>query len=365
MRRTAILYILLFFILTSLIGGSVFSTYEFFIAEGPLTERKEVMIEKGMPLRKIAYLLKKEGVINSPAIFTLGVRASNKAGSLKAGEYSIPRRASAKMVMDILTGGQTYIRRITVREGLTSYQIVELLNKADGLQGEISEIPPNGTLLPETYYYSFGDTKAQLIQRMQNAMNRALNELWPMRASDLPFKTPKEAVILASIVEKETSIHAERNHVASVFLNRLAQNMRLQSDPTVIFALTDGTGVFKRKLWSNDLKVQHPYNTYVIYGLPPGPISNPGRASIEAVLHPFISDDLFFVADGTGGHIFASTYEEHLENVRAWREIKSNAQIRRQKRQIKKIQNIPVPPDLPPSYQLEEDVSQNVVEKTL
>lgn len=365
MRKSVLLYIFLFFILTSLIGGSVFSTYKFFIEEGPLTERKEVLIEKGMSLRRIAALLKAEGIIDSPAIFTLGVRAQNKAGDLKAGEYSIPRRASAKMVMDILTGGQTYIRRITIQEGLTSHQIVALLDKADGLTGEITELPKNGTLLPETYYYSKGDSKQSLIKRMENGMKRTINELWPGRVEDLPIKTPQEAVILASIVEKETAIHAERNHVASVFLNRLEKKMRLQSDPTVIFALTDGTGVFKRKLWSNDLKVKHPYNTYVIYGLPPGPIANPGKASLEAVLHPFKSKDLYFVADGTGGHVFAQTYAEHQENVKQWRQIKNNKQARQLKRTQKKIQNVPLPPDLPASYVLEEDKCEDTVENAL
>ena len=341
MRRFAFFYVLMIILFASLIGGSVFSTYEFFLAEGPLPVRKEVLIEKGMPLRKIALYLQKEGVIDSPSIFALGVRANNKGNALQAGEYSIPARASAKMVMDILTGGQTYIRRISIPEGLTSYQIVELLKKTDTLVGDVEKIPENGTLLPETYYYSYGDTRDSILVRMENAMKRTVDELWPTRAKDLILKTPEEAIILASIVEKETSLKRERQHIASVFFNRLEKNMRLQSDPTVIFALTNGTGVFKRKLWSNDLKVKNPYNTYVVYGLPKGPISNPGRGSLEAVLNPIKTKDLYFVADGTGGHVFSPTYEEHLKKVKEWRQIKNNKKTKAQKKTPKNQPEIP------------------------
>ena len=358
MRRSVIIYVFLFIFLTSLIGGSVFSTYKFFIEEGPLTTRKEIFIEKGMSLRQIASFLKKEGVIESPAIFTFGVRAQNKSGAMKAGEYSIPARASAKMVMDILTGGQTYIRRVMIPEGLTSAQIVNLLGKADGLIGKISEVPKNGTLLPETYYYSFGDTRQSIIVRMQNAMNRTLEELWGQRSSDIPFKNIEEAVTLASIVEKETSISAERKHIASVFLNRLEKGMRLQSDPTVIYAVTNGNLPLNRKLYIKDLRIQHPYNTYVIYGLPPGPIANPGRESIEAVLNPVKSKDIYFVADGTGGHVFAKTYDEHIENVKKWREILRNKTAREKASQRKKLQIIPELPDLPDTYQNIEQTNE-------
>ena len=353
MRRFALFYVLVIFLLASLIGGSVFSTYEFFLAEGPLPSRKEVLIEKGMPLRKIALYLQKEGVIDSPSIFALGVRANNKGNALQAGEYSIPARASAKMVMDILTGGQTYIRRISIPEGLTSYQVVELLKKTDTLVGDVEKIPENGTLLPETYYYSYGDTRDSILVRMENAMKRTLDELWPERLEGLPLKTPEEAVILASIVEKESSLDSERPHIASVFFNRLDKNMRLQSDPTVIFALTNGTGILKRKLWSNDLKIKDPYNTYVVYGLPKGPISNPGRDALEAVLNPLETNDLYFVADGTGGHVFSSSYEEHLQKVKEWRLIKDNKQARAKKKAERKRAESPVPPSLPMSYEQE------------
>ncbi len=347
MRHSVFFYMFLAFLATCLIGTSMFSTYEFFVSEGPLQARKEVMIDKGMPLRKIAAYLQKQGIIESPAIFVLGVRANGKGTDLKAGEYSIPARASAKMVMDILTGGQTFIRRVTIPEGLTSYQIVQILNKTSGLTGTIEQVPENGTLLPQTYYFSNGDTKQQLIVRMQNAMKRTIDELWPERVSDLSVSTAAEAITLASIVEKETSIPAERGRVAAVFLNRLDKKMRLQSDPTVIYGLSNGTGIYKRKLWSNDLKKPHPYNTYYIDGLPPGAIANPGKEAISAVLQPLQTKDLYFVADGTGGHVFSASYEKHQKKVNEWRQIKKDSALRRIKRQQKKIQTIPEVPVAP------------------
>ncbi|MBE6449426.1 MAG: endolytic transglycosylase MltG [Alphaproteobacteria bacterium] len=347
-RKSFFIYMLIAFITAGLIGSSVFSTYEFFISEGPLEKRTEVFIEKGFSLKKIASYLHKQGIIESPAIFTLGVRVSNKSSELKAGEYSIPARASAKMVMDILTGGKTFIRRITIPEGLTSYQIVELLNKTDSLSGQIKTIPAEGSLLPETYYYSAGDSKQHLIDRMTNAMNRTIDKLWETRQKDLILKSKEDVIILASIIEKETSKDDERAHIASVFLNRLSQKMRLQSDPTVIYGLSDKTGIFKRKLWSNDLKKKHPFNTYIIYGLPPTAISNPGKDSIAAVLNPQKTEDLYFVADGTGGHTFAPSYKEHQENVQQWRQIKKNKVSKTTAKALPKMKRleIPTPPVL-------------------
>lgn len=324
MRHSVFFYFIIFFVCVSLIGGSVFTTYSQFTEEGPLPARKEIVIPKGKTLKTIAKILYDEGVINSPSIFVLGVRASGNAQKLKAGEYSFPPRASAKMVMNIMAGGQTYIRRIVVPEGLTSRQVVSLLDEAVGLVGVVSQIPKNGTLLPETYHYSYGDTKESMLVRMQNAMRRVINEEWPKRAEGLPFDTPEEAITLASIVEKETSIDRERAQVAAVFVNRLNKKMRLQSDPTVIFAVTDGRLDLKRALTYADLRVPHSHNTYVIPGLPAGPIANPGRKSIHAVLHPAQTQDIYFVADGTGGHVFAATYAEHQKNVQAWRQVNKN-----------------------------------------
>lgn len=325
MRHGVLFYFFIFFIGVSLIGGSVFTTYSQFVGEGPLPERTEIIIPKGN-LKKIAALLHEKGIIDSPSIFVLGVRASGNTHKIKSGEYSIPRRASAKMVMDILVSGQTYIRRVVIPEGLTSTQIVDILNNAKGLVGIISQIPKNGTLLPETYHYSYGDTKEGIIVRMQNAMKRIIDEEWKKRADNLPLKSKQEAIILASIVEKETSLRKERPMVAGVFINRLNKKMRLQSDPTVIYAVTDGRLDLNRSLKKADLKIQNPYNTYVIPALPAGPIGNPGKEAIKAVLNPAETDALYFVATGRGGHAFAKTLKEHNKNIQNW------LNYRRQKR---------------------------------
>ena len=312
----------MFFVVVSLIGGSVLTTYTQFVEDGPLPESKNIVIPKGKSLKQIARLLKKEGVIDSPSIFELGVRASGNTLKIKSGEYNFPRHVSAKLVMNILTDGQTVARRFVAPEGMTSKQIVDLMDKYLGLTGTVSAIPPEGSLLPETYNYSYGDTKESLIRRMENAMDKTIQELWAQRNKNVPLKSIKEAIILASVVEKETSRAAERPHIASVFFNRLKKKIRLQSDPTVIYALTNGQSDLKRNLTYADLRIQNPYNTYVTYGLPLGPIANPGRAALEAVLNPIESDDLYFVADGTGGHVFAKTFDEHQKNVNRWRKIK-------------------------------------------
>ncbi|MBR6412829.1 MAG: endolytic transglycosylase MltG [Alphaproteobacteria bacterium] len=327
MRHGVLAYFLLFFIAVSLIGGSVLTTYTQFIEDGPLTEAKDVVIPKGRSLKQVARLLKREGVIESPAIFELGVRASGNTLKIKSGEYNFPRQASAKLVMNILTDGQTVARRFVAPEGMTSAQIVELMDKYLGLVGEVQKIPPDGTLLPETYNYSYGDTKESLLKRMQESMDKKVAELWAKRDKNVPFKTSWEAVIMASIVEKETARPEERPHIASVFFNRLKKHIRLQSDPTVIYAITNGKLDLKRALTYADLKVQNPYNTYVVYGLPQGPIANPGAAALAAVLNPMETDDIYFVADGKGGHVFSPTYEEHQKNVTRWRQSKKKKKV--------------------------------------
>ena len=321
MRHSVFIYFLLAFLVVSLMGGSVLTTYTQFVAEGPLETQTETLITKGKSLRKIAKQLYREGIIASPSIFEIGVRASGETNNIKAGEYAIPRRASSKMVMKILTSGNTYIRRLVVPEGLTSEQVVALMKDAKGLVGEVIQIPKEGTLLPDTYHYSYGDTKEGMITRMQKAMDRTLEELWANRDPKITIKTPKEAIVMASIIEKETSRNSERAHIASVFYNRMKQGIRLQSDPTVIYAVTDGHVDQMKRVTYKDLKFQSPYNTYVIYGLPRAPISNPGRASLQAVLHPMTTKDVYFVADGTGGHVFSPTYKEHQQNVQNWRQI--------------------------------------------
>lgn len=326
MRHRVFIYFLVLGLIVCVMGGSVLSTYRQFVDEGPLTERTEVVIEAGRSLRKIAKQLYRAGIISSPSVFEIGARASGSALAIKAGEYSIPERASAKMVLSILTSGNTYIRRLVVPEGLTSHQIVALMNGKYGLMGAVDREPQNGTLMPDTYYYSYGDTKADLLKRMANGMQRAIDELWEGREKSLSFKNPQEAIIMASMVEKETAKDSERGHIASVFHNRLKKGMKLQSDPTVIFALTDGVGELNRSLTYKDLRVENGYNTYVVAGLPIGPISNPGYASLKAVLHPDETDDLYFVADGKGGHTFSKTYGEHEKNVAQYRQIRKAQQ---------------------------------------
>jgi UPF0755 protein len=225
--------------------------------------------------------------------------------------------------VEILRKGDTVVRRVTIPEGLSSHQVVALLLQTPGLRGEVAEAPAEGTLLPETYHFSYGDERAVLLARMAEAMNTTLAKLWPKRDQGLPFASPDEARSLAAMVEKETSLAEERPRVAGVFINRLRRGMRLQSDPTVVYGLTGGARPLGRALSREDLDRPTPYNTYRIGGLPPGPIANPGRAAIWAVLHPMVSNELYFVADGTGGHAFAATFAQHRRNVRRWRRAKA------------------------------------------
>lgn len=224
-------------------------------------------------------------------------------------------------VMDKLERGDTLVRRLTVPEGLTSREVAALLEQAEGLVGSMTEVPEEGSLLPETYHYSHGDSREGLIARMSEALDETLEALWRSRAGDLPLASPREALILASIVEKETGVPQERPLVASVFVNRLRKGMRLQSDPTVAYGLTLGGQPLDRPLTKKDLAQSTPYNTYLIQGLPPGPIASAGKAALEAVLAPADTELLYFVADGSGGHAFARSLEEHNRNVASWRRI--------------------------------------------
>ncbi|CAO3420109.1 endolytic transglycosylase MltG [Azospirillum argentinense] len=288
------------------------------MAPGPLEHAETVVIPRGSGLEAIALTLEDAGVVDSPILFLF---AAKLQGPLKAGEYAFPAGISVDGVLEMLHQGKTVVRRFTVPEGLTSAQVVALLDAEPALTGELKTVPKNGTVLPETYHYSYGDSRSALIERMQHAMTQALNDAWKNRGPDLPYETPQQALTMASIVEKETGVAAERAKVAGVFVNRLETGMKLQSDPTVIYALTDGSGELGRALTRNDWKFESPYNTYVAAGLPPGPIANPGRASIQAALHPEKHDFLYFVADGTGGHVFAKTLPDHNRNVAKWREV--------------------------------------------
>lgn len=293
-----------------------------FHAPGPLVEAHTVVIASGAGLDAIAARLEREGVVSSALIFRAGVHLAGRARSLKAGEYQFSPAVSPARVMERLAAGKVLVRALTVPEGLTSHAIVDLLAEAEGLTGTVEDIPPEGALLPETYHTRRGDSRVRLIARMQEARRRLLDRLWEARDAGLPLETREQALVLASIVEKETARAGERPLVAGVFINRLRQGMPLQSDPTVIYGLSDGTGRLGRALTRTDLRTAHAWNTYVIPGLPPSPICNPGADALWAVLHPAETKALFFVADGKGGHRFAETLEEHNRNVRAWRRLR-------------------------------------------
>lgn len=295
---------------------------------GPAKVETVVVLPRGAVLADITTLLNTAGVIDRPWMFRLAIRVLGRDRDLKAGEYAFPAGISPSSVIGMLASGDTVARRVTIAEGLTVAEIFDLLANTEGLSGELPEPPAEGSLLPETYYYAFGDDRAQLLRRMQDGMRVALDELWAERREGLPLESREEALILASIVDKETSVPEERHQVAAVFINRLRRGMRLQSDPTVIYGLTGGTGPLGRALTRRDWEHDSTYNTYRIYGLPPGPISNPGRESIAAVLDPADVDFLFFVANGGGGHSFAKSLQEHNRNVARWRRIKNGDEPR-------------------------------------
>jgi UPF0755 protein len=297
------------------IGAVLFIGKQRYDAPGPLAEDKVVNIPRGLGTRQISELLVQQGVIDQPWVFLGGVVALKARGDLKHGEYRFRQHASIGDVVDTMIEGKVVQHRLTVPEGLTSEQVVARLLDHESLSGEIKEIPREGTLLPETYSFTRGMTREQIINRMKQDHQRVVKEVWEHRSSNLPLKDPRELVTLASIVEKETGKPDERSRVAAVFVNRLRRKMRLQSDPTIIYGLVGGKGSLGRPLKKSEVEQPTPYNTYVIDGLPPGPIANPGRASLEAVANPARTKELYFVADGTGGHAFSETYEQHLKNV--------------------------------------------------
>jgi UPF0755 protein len=303
------------------VGAGLYFGKQHFEAPGPLPDDKVVIIPRGLGIRDIADVLMREGVIDQPYVFMGSVIALKARGELKSGEYQFTKNASVADVVDTIIEGKVVQHSFTVAEGLTSEQIVAKLLETDALAGQIKEIPREGTLLPETYKFTRGMTRDQIIQRMQQAHKRVLQEVWDHRMTDLPVKTPEQLVTLASIVEKETGRPDERSRVASVFINRHKTSMRLQSDPTIIYGLTGGKGSLGRPIMKSEIDQPTPYNTYVIDGLPPGPIANPGRASLEAAANPARTKDLYFVADGNGGHVFAENYEQHQKNVARLRAI--------------------------------------------
>ena len=288
---------------------------------GPLTQERRLVLPRGAGLSEVALDMEKGGVVTSWWLFMATVWWEG-ARQLKAGEYEFAAGVSALEAVRMLHSGRTLVRRLTIPEGLTVAAIVALVEAEEALSGEIKARPPEGALFPDTYHFSRGDDRQAILLRMQRSMTDTLANLWHRRASALPFARPEEALILASIIEKETAVPAERRRIAGVFINRLRRGMRLQSDPTVIYGLTLGQGALGRSLTRADWQRPSPFNTYVVEGLPPTPIASPGRAALEAVLDPEPTEALYFVADGAGGHVFATTLAEHNRNVARWLELR-------------------------------------------
>ena len=368
----------LFIVLLVAVAGVLAWGRQQYVGPGPLAQAICVKVEKGASLGEVSRTLETQGAVSDARIFRIGADYSGKSKGLRFGSYLVPEGASMAKVVDLLTTAgastcgrevnfrigvakaeillremdpatqrfvevvkfdpaaeaapQEYVDaalagdlrwQITLAEGVTSWQVVESLKRADFLEGDVAEVPPEGSLAPDAYEVEKGAVRADLLALMQEKQKVILADLWAGRAADLPYDTPEEALIMASIVEKETGVASERPRVASVFVNRLRQGMRLQTDPTVIYGITKGEGVLGRGLRQSELRRATAYNTYVIQGLPPTPIANPGRESIAAAMNPETTDLLFFVADGTGGHAFAATLEEHNANVAKWREIEA------------------------------------------
>jgi UPF0755 protein len=304
------------FVLAAIVAGiALVSGKQRFEAAGPLPDDKVVNIPRGSGIRDIADVLTREGVIDQSWVFIGGVLLLKAREDLKAGEYQFKAHASLRDVVATIVEGRVVTHQLAIPEGLTSEQIVARLLDDDVLTGNVKEIPREGSLLPDTYNFTRGVTREQMIQRMQQAQQHLLKDIWDHHSADLPLKTPDQLVILASLVERETGKPEERTRVAAVFVNRLKQKMKLQSDPTIIYGLVGGKGTLGRPIMKSEIDQPTPYNTYQIDGLPPGPIANPGRASLEAAANPARTRELYFVADGTGGHAFAETYEQHLKNV--------------------------------------------------
>jgi UPF0755 protein len=331
----------IFVLIAVLTGIVLFVGKQRFEEPGPLAADRVVNIPHGSGIRDIADVLTREGVIDQPWVFIGGVMVLKAREGLKAGEYEFRAHSSLSDVVATIVEGKVVAHQVSVPEGLTSQQIVTRLLADDVLTGDVKEIPPEGSLLPDTYKFTRGVTREQMIHRMQEAQERVVQEIWEHRSADLPLKTPEQLVTLASLVEKETGKADERSRVAAVFLNRLKQNMRLQSDPTIIYGLVGGKGTLGRPIMKSEITQPTPYNTYVINGLPPGPITNPGRASLEAAANPARTRELYFVADGTGGHVFAETYEQQQHNVARLRAMET---YQNQKDQVPIADQVNTPP---------------------
>lgn len=377
-RHIASNAVTLLIVLSFLLGGVILWGKTQYDSAGPLTEAYCVEVPSGTNMRRVSEQLQADGAIASGAIFRVGADYSDKSNQLKAGSYLVPEQASMAQIVEAITRGgasscgtevvyrigvsrvgvqlreldpttnqflekasfnpaedaapEVYLDRkasagtrfrVALAEGVTSWQVVEALKAIDVLDGTVADLPAEGSLAPDSYEVRPGEARDEVLSRMQVAQDARIERIWETRAADLPIDTPEELVILASIIEKETGLAEERGQVASVFVNRLNRGMRLQTDPTVIYGVTEGRGVLGRGLRRSELRAETPWNTYVIEGLPPTPIANPGTASLEAAAQPLESPYIFFVADGTGGHAFAETLAEHNRNVAAWRRIEA------------------------------------------
>jgi UPF0755 protein len=280
------------------------------------------MVERGMTLREVVNKLHQENIIKSPNTFLyIGQIIKGVDPKVRYGEYFFEKHISYYKILHKLIRGNIAFRKVTVAEGLSTHSALTNIEQAAGLIGQLPEGIKEGSLLPETYFYSYNDTKTEIVRRMQEAMKRNVDGLWEGRDQSIPIKTKEQAVILASIVERETSIESERGKVASVFVNRLRKGMKLQSDPTIIYSFAFGNKQLERPIRVSDIQNNSSFNTYHIYGLPPAPICNPGVASLKAVLNPMQTDYIFFVASGSGDHVFSSTIQEHNANVARYRSL--------------------------------------------
>jgi UPF0755 protein len=313
MSRTLKWILFLPVLLIAIVGGNFVYGWN---AAGPSTRDVTVVVKPGSSIRLVAGQLEKGGVIKSADAFVNRARIFGATSTIKTGEFKIPAGASNADILSILTGGKTVQRMVTVPEGMPSIMVYERLMANDKLKGDIP-VPAEGSILPDSYAFDGNESRADVVLRMQAAMKQAIAELWPKKSADTVVKTPEEAIILASIVEKETSVKSELKRVAGVYSNRLTKGMMLQADPTIIYPITKGKPL-GRRIRQSEIAAVNDYNTYSMVGLPKGPIANPSRAAIEAVLNPEKTDYLFFVADGKGGHIFAKTNEEHSANVEKW-----------------------------------------------
>ena len=294
-------------------------TFESFDAPGPYTTEQRIYIERGWATSAVAQQLERQGLIEDPLVFRLLAKIEKKGGRIRAGEFAAPAKASTRALLTLLTEGPTIVRRFTVPEGALTVEALAIVQAARGLTGDLPTGIPEGALLPETYHYSWNDSRVDVIARMRNAMAAAVQAVMATKPANHPVKTAADLVTLASIIEKETGFGEERALVSGVFVNRLRKGMLLQSDPTTIYAITRGAGPLGRGLRRSELALKVPYNTYQSAGLPPGPIANPGKAALMAAANPAMTDALYFVADGTGGHAFAKTLRQHNRNVRKWR----------------------------------------------